>query len=121
VPYLKQAAQRMRENKPVMQHFIGNVHIDLDGETRAFVETYILTFARFAKDGQDFDTFTGARAFDRFEKRDGEWRIAHRRAVFDWNRDEPTSQTWCLGLFDTQHPDMVMGAKAPEDMTYNRI
>ena len=120
VPYLKEAAGRMRQNQSVMQHFIGNVHIEFDGSDTAFVETYILTFARFPKDGEEFDTLTGARAFDRFEKREGEWRIAHRRAVFDWNRDAPASETWCLGAFDTTHPDMVMGRKAPDDLTYQR-
>ena len=120
VPYLKGAAARMQANKPVMQHFIGNVHIDLDGPDLAWVESYILTFARFAKDGQDYDTLTGARAHDRFERRGGEWRIAHRQAVFDWNSDRPTAETWCLGLFDTAHPDMVMGDKAPADLTYRR-
>ena len=54
------------------------------------------------------------------ERREGEWRIAHRRAVFDWNRDAPASETWCLGAFDTTHPDMVMGRKAPDDLTYQR-
>ena len=51
VPYLKEAAGRMRQNQPVMQHFIGNVHIEFDESDTAFVETYILTFARFPKDG----------------------------------------------------------------------
>ena len=120
VPYVKQAAKRMQANRPVMQHFIGNVHIELDGENTARVESYILTFARFAKDGEDYDTLTGARAYDRFERRGGEWRIAHRQAVFDWNRDAPTAETWCLGLFDTAHPDMVMGDKAPKDLSYIR-
>ena len=120
VPYVKEAARRMQENRPVMQHFIGNVHVELDGPDVARVESYILTFARFAKDGEDYDTLTGARAYDRFERRDGEWRIAHRQAVFDWNRDAPTAQTWCLGLFDVDHPDMVMGDKVPDDLTYIR-
>lgn len=124
VPYVKGAVQRMQAAKPVMQHFIGNVHIDFAGDDEAWVESYILTFARFAKDGTDYDTLTGARAHDRFERRPtpagSEWRIAHRRAVFDWNSDRPSSETWCLGLFDTAHPDMVMGAKAPDDLTYRR-
>lgn len=120
VPYVQGAAKRMQANKPVMQHFIGNVHIELDGPDQAWVESYILTFARFAKDGIDYDTMTGARAHDRFERRNGEWRIAHRQAVFDWNSDRPAAETWCLGLFDTKHPDMVMGDKAPADLTYRR-
>lgn len=120
VPYVKEAAKRMKANKPVMQHIIGNIHIELGDDDSALVETYILTFARFPKDGTDYDTFTGARAYDRFEKRGGEWRIAHRQAVFDWNRDAPSAQTWCMGLFDTGHADMVMGEKAPDDLTYAR-
>lgn len=120
VPYLREAAARMQANKPVMQHFIGNVHIDFESADLAWVESYILTFARFAKKGQEYDTLTGARAHDRFERRDGEWRIARREAVFDWNSDRPSSESWCLGLFDTAHPDMVMGAKAPADLTYKR-
>lgn len=120
IPYVKGAAARMRKNKPVMQHFIGNVHIEFDGADTAWVESYILTFARFPKDGEPWDTLTGARSHDKFVRRDGEWRILHRRAVFDWNRDQRSSETWCMGLFDTAHPDMVMGAKGPEDLTYRR-
>lgn len=120
IPYLREATRRMRTQKPVMQHFVGNVHIELDADDRARAETYILTFARFSKDGQEYDTFTGARAFDRFEKRDGEWRIAHRQAIFDWNRDTQSSEGWCLGLFDMTHEDMIMGQKAPDDLSYQR-
>ena len=28
------------------------------------------------------------------------WKIAHRRTVFDWNRDTPSSEGWCTGVFD---------------------
>ena len=120
IPYLEGAAKRMQQNKPVMQHFIGNVHIEFEGADVAWVESYILTFARFAKDGEPWDTLTGARSFDKFARRGGEWRILHRRAVFDWNRDQPSAETWCMGLFDTSHPDMAMGQKAPGDLTYTR-
>lgn len=120
VPYVRTAARRMRDNQPTMQHLVANIHVEFDGADTAWVESYILTFARFAKDGRDYDTFTGARSHDKFVRREGEWRVLHRRVVFDWNRDEPASQGWCLGLFDTGHPDMRMGAKAPDDLTYIR-
>lgn len=120
VPYLKGAAARMRSNALPMQHFIGNVHIDFDREDVARVESYILTFARFPKDGEPWDTLTGARSFDKFVRRDGEWRIIHRRAIFDWNRDQPSAESWCLGLFDTAHPNMTMGKKWPADLSYVR-
>lgn len=120
IPYVKGAAARMQQNRPVMQHFVCNVHADFDGPDLAWVESYLLTFARFAKDGQDWDTLTGARTHDRFERREGEWRIAARIGVFDWNRDAPSAESWCLGLFDMASPDMRMGDKAPADPTYQR-
>ena len=120
VPYLKGAAQRMKASGTTMQHFVGNVHIDFADEDTAWVESYILTFARFPKDGEPWDTLTGARSFDKFERRSGEWRIAHRRAIFDWNRDQPSSEGWCMGLFDTAHKNMTMGRKAPDDLSYTR-
>lgn len=118
VPYVKGAAERMRKAKPVMQHLVANVHVEFADAETAWVESYILTFARFPRDGQDWDTFTGARTHDKFARRGGEWRVLHRRVVFDWNRDAPSSEGWCMGLFDTAHPDMIKGAKAPDDLTY---
>ena len=120
VPYLKSAAERMQTGQAGDAAFHRQRAYRARRARPAWVESYILTFARFAKDGTDYDTMTGARAHDRFERRDGEWRIAHRQAVFDWNSDRPSAETWCLGLFDTAHPDMVMGDKAPADLTYSR-
>lgn len=120
IPYLKGAAQRVTENGTTMQHFVANVHVEFDGADTAWVESYILTFARFAKDGRDWDTLTGARSYDKFVRRNGEWRILHRRAAFDWNHDIPSSQGWCLGLFDTSNPDMIMGQKGRHDLSYVR-
>lgn len=104
----------------VMQHLLGNSHIELDGDV-AYVETYIWTFARFAKDGQDYDTFTGGRLMDRFERRAGEWKIAHRRTIFDWNRDTPAREGWCLGYMDPTAPGMRRGTKDPADPSYERF
>ncbi len=120
VPYVKGAAARMQASGTTMQHFIGNVHVEFDGADVAWVESYILTFARFPKDGVPWDTLTGARSHDKFERRAGEWRVLHRRVVFDWNRDQPSSETWCMGLFDTAHPNMVVDQKGPADLTYQR-
>lgn len=120
IPYAKGAAARMRAAGTTMQHIVANVHVEFDGEDAAWAESYVLTFARFEKNGASWDTLTGARAHDRMVRRDGEWRILHRRIVFDWNRDAPTREGWCLGLFDTEHPDMVMGAKFPNDLSYRR-
>jgi len=103
----------------VMAHYVCNSHVELDGDV-AHVESYVLTFARFAKDGEDWDTLTGGRTVDRFECRGGEWRIAHRRAVFDWNRDAPSREGWCLGFFDPSDPRMPLGCKGRDDPSYRR-
>ena len=39
---------------------------------------------------------TGFRYVDRFERRDGEWRIAHRVAVTDWSRLTAPDDWWPL-------------------------
>lgn len=102
----------------VMQHLLGSSWIDLRGAV-AYVETYIWTFARFSKDGRDYDTFTGGRLWDRFERRGAEWKIAHRRTIFDWNRDTPAQEGWCLGYMDPAAPGMRRGTKDGSDPSYD--
>ena len=119
--YVDEAMERL-SSMGVMAHYICNVFIDLDADLRkAYVEAYLLTFVRFQKSGEDWDTLTGGRICDRFECRDGIWKIAHRKLAFDWNRDAPSSEGWCLGLYDPANPDMIMGRKGPEDLSYTRF
>jgi ketosteroid isomerase-like protein len=59
------------------QHIINNTTIELDGDT-AHVETYYTFFG----DNRDaLPTLAFGRYIDRFERRNGEWRIAHRVCV----------------------------------------
>ncbi len=119
VNYIEGAIERIRQ-MGTMCHYLCNVHIELDGDT-AWVESYVLTYARFAGDEGDLDTLTGGRLCDRFECRDGEWRIAYRKMAFDWNYDFPANQQWCGGMFDPAHPAMIMGRKGNEDLSYQRF
>ena len=66
-------------------HQLGPVSIELAGDT-AFTETYFTSHHRFgavppAGRTPHEDRFMGGRYVDRFEKRQGEWRIAHRVCV----------------------------------------
>jgi ketosteroid isomerase-like protein len=117
--YVDAAVPRVQTMGP-MQHLLGSTYIDLQGDL-AYVETYVWTFARFKKDGADFDTFTGGRLIDRFERRGGQWKIAHRRTVFDWNRDTPSNEGWCVGFFNPAAPGMRMGRKDAQDPSYERF
>jgi hypothetical protein len=76
-------------------HQLGPVSIELAGET-AFTETYFTSHHRFAAappaGGRPHeDRFMGGRYVDRFERRDGVWKIAERHGVNEWMRYEPSS------------------------------
>jgi hypothetical protein len=104
-----------------MQHVLGNSHFDFTGPDVAYVETYLVTLARMSVGGETLDTFTGGRLIDRFERREGVWKIAHRRTIFDWNRDTPMQQGWVGGMFVPGTPGMRIGAKGPTDPSYERF
>jgi hypothetical protein len=67
-----------------MSHHISNVIVELDGD-KALAESYFLAvgFGQAGEQAAD-DVMLGGRCLDRFERRDGDWRIAHRQVVFDW-------------------------------------
>ena len=66
-------------------HKVMNEYVEIDGD-HARVESYIEGRLRFERDGQLFDLVGNGRYLDRFECRDGAWRIAHRLVVADSNR-----------------------------------
>jgi hypothetical protein len=65
-----------------VHHHIGQSTIELDGDV-AVGETYVV--ATYVLPGVDGPQTTAllARYLDRFERRDGEWKIADRRVAFD--------------------------------------
>lgn len=71
---------------PVTQHMLGQCLIALRGDT-ARSETYVQSYHR-VKDGDgERDTAMGGRYLDTLEKRDGEWRIASRIMLYDYDLD----------------------------------
>ena len=75
-------------------HFIGNILIDLRGD-HAFAETYcIATHRKKQPDGHIHEHVVGVRYCDRFEKRDGVWKIAHRKALMDWAKVHDGGNEW---------------------------
>lgn len=83
----------------ITQHFIGNIIIRIDGD-QAVGETYVQALHRVPReDGTFGDLLMGSRYDDRFEKRDGEWRISFRKVAFDWLREFADSGDWTVGSF----------------------
>jgi hypothetical protein len=69
-------------------HMVGNHAVSISGDV-ATSETYGTAFhlGDAAKGTESFTT--GYRWVDRFERRDGEWRVTERFALREWTRAEP--------------------------------
>ncbi len=61
---------------------------EFDGDV-ALTETYFVSFFRFRREDGVLQESHAGRYLDRFERRDGEWRIAHRHVVIDWANTYP--------------------------------
>jgi hypothetical protein len=106
------------------QHLLGNVLIELDGD-KAVSECYFVAYHRIAADapapegsphrlGVDEDLFIAGRYLDRFEKRDGVWRVANRVGVQDWSRWEAVDEQ------GFPNPgNRPVGKRGKEDPSYN--
>jgi hypothetical protein len=79
------------------QHLLGQSHIELDGAT-AKVETHVFSYHRVTMADGDHDTVIGGRYLDFFEKRDGDWRIADRVMLYDWEQDWGAAADWTKGV-----------------------
>jgi hypothetical protein len=75
------AIRPLQAGREFSQHFVANQTIDLDEDT-AHVETYfIVTFKM--RNLMEVEV-RGGRYVDRFERRDGIWRISVRVVVIEW-------------------------------------
>lgn len=80
------AALAMQQKTQRVQHLIGNVLIELDGE-RAHVESYEIGRHLTPMGPADMkDLIIASRYIDVFERREGRWRIVRRDKVVDWVR-----------------------------------
>jgi hypothetical protein len=90
--FIKWLQERFTDDAP-MQHYIGNSLVEFANPDLALVETYYIA-ARPAK-GAEADKSGGqyvmswGRYVDRFERRNGDWRVAYRRTVIDLRLQAP--------------------------------
>jgi hypothetical protein len=82
---------------PVTQHALGQTHIELR-DTVALAETYVTSYHRIDMGTEHRDTVIGGRYLDRLEKRNGEWRIAHRTMLYDWYHEFGVAIDWSQGV-----------------------
>jgi hypothetical protein len=75
-----------------LMHFTGNVLIELDGDAAA-VESYFISFSPHEEGEKTYTRTRAGRYLDRFERRNGEWKIAHRMVVDEWARLDELKRT----------------------------
>ena len=80
------------------QHHVTNSYFEIDGD-RAEGETYLVAYHVLRLPEQTL-YIAGARYLDRFERRGGEWRIAHRTALRDWENEAGAVAQPNIGRFD---------------------
>jgi hypothetical protein len=95
-------------------HMIGQVLIDVAGD-EAFGEVYYQAFHRIGDgEGDPRDLFISGRYVDRYERRNGVWKIAYRSELVDWVRDVAAADAWFHAS------GMIAGARQPDDRLYDR-
>jgi hypothetical protein len=112
VPRQASELARLVSQTPMKQlmHFMGNVLIELDGDS-AYVESYFISFSPQEQDGTTKTRSRAGRYLDRFERRDGEWKIAHRLVLDEWARlDELTEVPEGVGVH--------AGVRGPDDAIF---
>ncbi|UZW55361.1 nuclear transport factor 2 family protein [Sphingobium sp. JS3065] len=94
-------------------HFLGQINLDIDGDT-AVSELHVIVFYRLNKDGVDHDMMAPGRYLDRFERREGEWKIVERVTLHEKDRIDPV-------VFKMQGPFVDLlpkGRRDKEDPSY---
>lgn len=101
-----------QQGREATQHFVTNQTIDLDGDA-AHVESYFFVFIK--QKGENLGALIGGRYADRFERRNGAWKIAMRVVIPEWQADADARNTEMVG-----QAGAAPGARDRSDATYQR-
>jgi hypothetical protein len=82
-----------QQGQPVTLHRTCNMWIAAHGD-EAHSESYVIAYAEHATEQGPVQRLIGGRYLDRHACRDGEWRLAHRQYVMDWNINRPGTAAW---------------------------
>jgi SnoaL-like domain len=107
IPALRQLGRTM--------HLIANCVIEFDDEDHAHGETYVVAYHEVPGELGATNAVAGGRYLDRFERRDGEWRISERVYVIDWNQNQRSTAEWNTWLYAQLQK---RGGRYPDDPAY---
>lgn len=95
-------------------HMIGQCNIDIEGNV-AFGEIYFNAYHRVVEEGEEKDFIVLGRYVDRYEKRGGVWKIAHRSELNDACTTVPATDDWLKAT-----PSALRGARGADDLSSKR-
>jgi hypothetical protein len=98
----------------ILHHNVTTVNLRLDG-TRAEGEVYLIAMHKVRTESGSYDVLIGGRYFDKYEKRAGVWKFAHRSVVADWAYTADPSKV------NLDHPFLTgayIGKPGPVDPSY---
>lgn len=107
------AMAALRDHK-ANHHMLGQMDITIEGDV-AFGEIYFNAYHRIVADDEDKDFVVIGRYVDRYERRAGVWKIAHRSELNDSCWTVPAADNW---LRDT--PSALRGARGGADLSSRR-
>jgi len=104
-----------------VQHRVSNILIDLRGDM-ALSECVAASWHGREENGQRYHDFNSLRYLDRFERRSGEWRFVHRKAIYEWNLEIPsTTDSYFWFLPDELVSKCEFSKRGEEDYYYRRL
>jgi hypothetical protein len=102
------------EGMLVIQHNITSQTISVNGD-EAEGESYVLAYHNYVGAAGPTVLIMGGRYCDRYLRKNGEWRIAHRKCVSDWSHEFSVPNDDSPPLFDG---DISTGKKSGDDVSY---
>lgn len=99
------------------QHSISNVNIVIDDKS-AKTEAYFFAHHVIPGEKGKMDVIAAGRYCDQFEQRNGEWRITHRKAIYDWSRVDDTKDGWSKPPISEI---LDRGQQGPKDISYDFV
>ena len=109
----------IQEPMEILHHNTTTVNIRLEDKPGGAVygegEVYVLAFHKVKTEAGALDLLVGGRYLDKYEKRNGVWKFAHRAVLADWvNVHDPS-------IVDLQHPIIegsLLGKPGEDDPAY---
>lgn len=105
-------AQNALKDHLANHHMIGQALIEVLGD-RAVGEVYFHAFHRIVVNGAEQDLIIAGRYIDRYECRNGVWKISFRSEVNDWARSSPAADEWLKNP-----PTSIRGARGAADPSH---